>query len=51
MDSLSVIPLLAYPDPNQPYTLYTDACGTCNGTCLTQACETNENDLPNAPNE
>ena len=49
-DSLSVIPLLAYSDPNQTYTLYTDVCGTCNGTCLTQACETKESDSPNVSN-
>ena len=24
-DSLTVVPLLAYPDPNKPYVLYTDA--------------------------
>ena len=27
--------LLAYPDTNKPYTLYTDASGTCIGACLT----------------
>ena len=50
-ESLSVVPLLAYPDPNKSYTLYTDASGTCIGACLTQACETNEGALPNVPNE
>lgn len=30
-DSLSIIPLLAYQDPNKPYTLYTDASDTCIG--------------------
>ena len=31
-DSFSVVPLLAYPDPNKPYT---DASGVCIGACLT----------------
>ena len=38
-DSLTVVPLLAYPDPNKPYVLYTDASDTCIGACLTQAVE------------
>ena len=29
--SLTVVPLLAYPDPNKPYTLYTDASNYCIG--------------------
>ena len=37
-DSLSVVPLLTYPDPNKSYTIYTDASGTCIGACLTQSC-------------
>lgn len=41
-DSLSIVPLLAYPDPNKSYTLYTDASGTCIGACLTQACESDD---------
>ena len=49
--SLTVVPLLAYPDPNKPYTLYTDASNYCIGACLTQACEDEENVLPNAKNE
>ena len=35
-DSLTVVPLLAYPSPNLQYTLYTEASDTCIGTCLTQ---------------
>ena len=35
-DSLTVIPLLAYPDTSKPYTLYTDASDSCIGACLTQ---------------
>ena len=49
--SLTVVPLLAYPDPNKPYTLYTDASNSCIGACLTQACEDEENVLPNVKNE
>ena len=35
-DSLTTVPLLAYPDSNKPYTLYTDASDTCKDACLTQ---------------
>ena len=35
-NSLPIIPHLAYPDPDKPYTLYTDASDTCIGACLTQ---------------
>ena len=35
-DSLTVVPLLVYPDPNKTYVLYTDASDTCKGACLTQ---------------
>ena len=48
--SLTVVPLLAYPDSNKPYTLYTDASKSCIGECLTQACEEEENSLPNVKN-
>ena len=41
-ESLTSVPLLAYPDPNVPYTLYTDASDTCIGSCLTQTCEGEE---------
>ncbi|CAC5403541.1 unnamed protein product [Mytilus coruscus] len=30
------VPLLAYPDLNKPYVLYTDASDNCVGACLTQ---------------
>ena len=33
-ESLSVVPLLAYPDVNSPYILYTDASHTCVGAVL-----------------
>ena len=35
-DSLTVVPLLVYPDPNKPYVLYTDASDKCIGSCLVQ---------------
>ena len=50
-DSLTVVPLLAYADPNKSYTLYTDASGTCIGACLTQAAETEDPHFHNVPNE
>ena len=50
-DSLSVVPLLAYPDTNKPYTLYTDASGTCIGACLTQSCDMADDKIPNVSNE
>ena len=49
--SLTVVPLLAYSDPNKSYTLYTDANNSCIGVCLTQTCEDEENILPNVKNE
>ena len=36
---LTVVPLLAYPDPNKPYILYTDASKNCIGSVLVQECE------------
>ena len=44
-DSLTVVPLLAYPDVNKPYVLYTDASDTCIGACLTQECSEDEDKL------
>lgn len=41
-DSLAVVPLLVYPNPNKKYTLYTDASDTCIGACLTQEYEDND---------
>ena len=49
--SLTVVPLLAYPDPNKPYTLYTDASNSCIGACLTQTCDESDGILPNVKNE
>ena len=44
-ESLSVVPLLAYPDVNKPYKLYCDASDTCIGACLTQECSNDKNQL------
>jgi transposase InsO family protein len=41
-DSLAVVPLLAYPDTNKPYVLYTDASDNCLGACLTQKTDDGE---------
>ena len=41
-DSLTAVPLLVYPDANEPYILYTDASDLCIGACLTQECEGDE---------
>ena len=49
--SLTVVPLLSYPDPNKPYTLYTDASNSCIGACLTQQCDDEVGILPNVKNE
>ena len=44
-ESLTVIPLLAYPDVRKEYKLYTDASGKCVGAVLTQDC-VDENNEP-----
>ena len=41
-DSLTVVPLLVYPDTQKPYVLYTDASDTCIGAVLTQKGEDGE---------
>ena len=38
-DKLSTIPLLAYPQLNKHFYLYTDASDKSIGACLTQICE------------
>ena len=43
--------MLAYPDTNKPYVLYTDASDTCIGACLAQVCEDGEETLPEIKNE
>jgi len=40
-----VVPLLAYPDTNKPYTLYVDASAGCVGACLTQSCEQDDQEV------
>lgn len=47
---LSTVPLLAYPDPNKGYILYTDAIQNAVGACLTQPCA-DPPDNPNVRNE
>ena len=41
-ESLTVVPLLTYPDINKPYVLYTDASDDCVGACLTQQTDEGE---------
>ena len=48
---LTNIPLLAYPDLNKPYILYTDASDKAIGACLTQQCDPSESFLPGITNE
>ena len=50
-ESLTVVPLLAYPDPEKRYTLYCDASDECIGACLTQPCEDDQTPIPNVVNE
>ena len=35
-ESLTTVPVLAYPDTSKPYILYTDAKNDCIGVCLCQ---------------
>lgn len=44
-DSLTVIPLLSYPDPNKEYILYTDASDTAVGACLVQPMDDNDDEV------
>ena len=48
---LTVVPLLAYADPNKPYILYTDACDIACGAVLVQSCEEDETWIPGIPKE
>ena len=41
-ESLTVVPLLAYPDTNKPYVLYTDASNNCIRACRTQKTDDEE---------
>lgn len=44
-DSLTVIPLLSYPDPNKEYLLYTDALDTAVGASLVQPMNDNDDEV------
>lgn len=51
-DSLTVIPLLSYPDPNKEYILYTDASDTAVGACLVQPMDNDDDEvIPGVRNE
>ena len=41
-ESLTIIPLLSYPDVNKEYVLYVDASDTCIGSCLAQPADEQE---------
>ena len=41
-ESLTMVPLLTYPDTNKPYVLYTDASNNCIGACLIQKTDDEE---------
>ena len=49
-ESLTSVPLLAFPDPTKGYTLYTDASETAIGAVLVQKCD-GEEWVPGIPNE
>ena len=48
---LSTVPLLAFPDVNKPYILYTDASATCIGACLCQPCDEEDSLIPGVKDE
>ena len=50
-DSLTTVPVLAYPDNSKPYILYTDASNDCIGACLCQEQDIQGDMKPNEPNE
>ena len=43
---MTTVPVLAYPDPNKPYILYTDASDTCIGACLSEIDEETKEERP-----
>ena len=48
-ESLTVIPLLEFPDTHSEYKLYTDSSGYCVGAVLTQDCVDENNTLVEKP--
>jgi hypothetical protein len=51
-NGLTMLPFLAFPDVNRPFTLYTDASKSVIGASLVQECAPGEVPvLPNVPNE
>ena len=50
-DSLTRVPVLAYPDASKWYILYADASDDCIGACLYQEKDTQGEMKPNEPNE
>ncbi|VDI26575.1 Hypothetical predicted protein, partial [Mytilus galloprovincialis] len=50
-ESVSVTPLLAYPDLSKPYTLYTNVSDESIGACLTQPCDETEEVLYGLKND
>ena len=48
---LTTAPVLTYPDPNNPYILYTDASDECIGACLTQIHDNVDEKLSTTPCE
>ena len=50
-DSLTTVPVLAYPETSNPYIVYTDASDDCTGTCLCQEQHIQGEMKSNEPNE
>ena len=49
-DSLTAMPVLAYPDTSKPYILYIDGSDDCIGACLCQEQDTQVEMKSNEPN-